>query len=480
MTALKIIFRRTKTLLWTAFSIMVILAAVVVGIGKLMMPFSDRYQPQLETWLSKEFGRPIELESFRGEWTAFGPRLSLQGMKLMPVESGELDGLQSSEEEVAIESAALDIKPLNALIPGRPLYNFRVIGADFELRHTLEGRFELSGFGVSGRDSQSSALKELARVGEVILEDSSLVYQDEKYGLLLGLSDIQGALQLDGDDLSTEIQASFYDSRSGLVYGEVEATLMLTLDDDQRLVNLAWQATARELMLAAFQGRLPRNPFLPLTGWLNAELWGEWSRPDGHRVRGATDLREARLVNDYQDLRLDRVNTRLQWHSMSKGKWNLNLADFLYDDGERSWIAPRLSVARDTKADLGLWISADELPLGVPASLARDVMSIYDTQWPAFLPRATDGTVSDFDLVLDSTWHLVLVEGKVRQASVLDWERWPDLRGVDAEVSLHRGSGLLRLSGERVEADWPRMFGEPLHFAVHLRTLGLIELRFRS
>jgi uncharacterized protein (TIGR02099 family) len=475
MTVLKTIFRRAKTLLWTAFSILVILAAVLVGIGNLMMPYSDRYQPQLEAWLSKEFGRPIVLESFRGEWRAFGPRLSLQGMKLMPVEPGALDGFQGGVEEVAIESAALDIKPLNALIPGRPLYNFRVIGADFELRHTAEGRLELSGFGVSGRggETRGSALKELAKVGEVILQDSSLVYQDEKYGILLGFSDIQGGLRLEGDQLSTEVQASFYDARSGLVYGDVEATLLLTLDEDQKMVDLDWQATARELMLAAFQRRLPRNPFLPLTGWLNAELWGEWSSQEGHRVKGVADLREARLVNDYQDLQLDRINSRFQWQYINKGNWNLHLADFLYDDGERSWTAPRLSMARDTAAGLGLWISADELPLGVPANLARDIMSIYGTAWPKFLPRAAAGTVNNLDLILDSAWRLELAEGAVTQASVLDWERWPDLHGLDAEVSLHRGSGLLRLSGEQVVADWPRMFRDPLLFTMPSCNLDL-------
>ena len=52
MTALHIIFRRLRSLLWTAFSILVIFFAVVVGVGKLLMPYSERYQPQLEQWMS--------------------------------------------------------------------------------------------------------------------------------------------------------------------------------------------------------------------------------------------------------------------------------------------------------------------------------------------------------------------------------------------------------------------------------------------
>ena len=468
MSTLKTLFRRAKTLLWTAFSILVILAAVGVGIGKLLMPYSDRYQPRLETWLSEEFGRPVQLDSFAGEWTAFGPRLSLRGLKLMPVASSGTDRSLDLSEAVAIESAALDIKPLNLLIPGMPLYNFRVIGADFVLRHKVDGRLALSGFGVSGRggDSQESALRELARMGEVVIQDSNLLYQDEKHGILLEFADIQGAVQLEGEQLATEFQANFFDARGGLDYGEVEATLLLTLDEDQKMVNFSWQASARELMLAAFQGRLPKNPFLPLTGWLNAELWGEWSRQDGHLVKGVLDLTEARLVNEFQDLRLDRVNSRFRWQSTDKAKWDLHLADLLYDDGARSWTAPRLSVARDVKAGLGLWISADQLPLDVPLNLARDIMSIYNTAWPAFLPGAAAGNVKDLDLVLDSDWRLVMAEGSVTEASVLDWERWPDLRGLQANVSLLKGSGLIHLRSGQLDADWPRMFRDPVRFSL--------------
>jgi uncharacterized protein (TIGR02099 family) len=475
MIVLKKFFRRAKTLLWTAFSILVILAAVVVGIGKLLMPYSDRYQPRLEAWLSEEFGRPVLLESFEGKWTAFGPRLTLQGMKLLPAGLAGTDGYLDAGEAVAIESAALDVSPFNLLLPGRPLYNFRVIGADFELRRTIDNRFELSGFGVSdrGADSQGSALKELAKIGEVVLQDSSLVYQDEKFGILLGFSGIQGSLRLDGDELSTEIQAGFFDARSGLVYGDIEATLLLTLGEDQKMVSLDWQAAAGDLMLAAFQGRLPNTPFLPLSGWLNAELWGEWSASDGHRIKGAVDLSKARLVNEFQDLRIDHFNSRLRWQFEGKGKWNLHLADLLFDDGEQSWIAPRLSVTRDKAADLGLWISADELPLDLPLNLTRDIMSVYGKAWPAFLPGAASGKVDDLDLVLDSRWRVVMANGLITQASVTGSERWPDLGGLDAKVSLHRGSGMLELRGSQVDANWPRMFRDPIRFSIPACNLDL-------
>ena len=451
-------------MLWTAFSILVVLAAVVMGIGKLLMPYSDRYQPRLEAWLSQEFGQPVVLESFEGDWSAFGPRLSLRGMQLLSSEQPVGDGAVGAAAEVVIESAELEFRPLNALLPGFPLYHFRVVGADFELLRTADKELRLSGFGVRNRDGQEqgSALRELARVGEVVLEDSSLFYRDEVYGIQLGFRDIRGRLQLKGDELSTEVQASLYDERGELIFGEIEATALLTLSGEKGIDAAAWQATTREIMLAAFQGRLPPNPFLPLTGWLNAELWGSWSPEDGHLLKGIADLREGRLVNDYQDLWLERVNTRLRWRFQGRGSWRLDLADFSYDDGEGSWIAPRLSMARDTADDLGLWISADELPLGMPLSLTRDILSIYGTPWPVFLPGAASGSVSDLDLVLNSRWRLETARGDVRKASLREWPRWPDLQGLDARVVLDRESGRLAVSGDAVRVDWPRMFRAPL------------------
>ena len=464
MATLKIIFRRARTLLWTAMSIVIILAAVLVGLGKLLMPYSDHYQPQLEAWLSEEFGRPVEIASFVGEWKAFGPRLTLQGLNLLP-QAGAAPG---GSGEIVIESAALDIKPLNALISGRPLYNFRVIGADFLLSHKADGRFELSGFGMSGRgpDGNSSGLRELAKIGEVILQDSSLEYSSEKHDIHIHLVSIQGRLYMDGDEISTEVQASLYDTRGDLVYGEVEASLQLRLGEDQKLTVAAWQASARELMLAAFQGKLPPNPFLPLTGWLNAELWGDWSDSSGHNIRGATDLRDALLINDYQELSLNHVNMRFNWGHQEKGNWRLDIADLLFDDGEESWNAPRISMARNTAEDLGLWISADSLPLGVPLNLARDVMSVYGTAWPKFLPRGAAGRVDNLELMLSNSWRLLLAQGSVRNAGVFDWERWPDLQGIDGEIALQQDSGKISLSGANMRLSWPRMFRDPLFLSM--------------
>lgn len=122
VSRLRLWWRRLRTLLWTALAMLIIGAAVLVGVGKLLLPYGERYKPQLEAVLAEQFNQPVRIDGFTAEWKPFGPRISLDGLTLL----GGAEGAGA----IALRQAALDIKPLNALLPGRPLYSFRLIGAD--------------------------------------------------------------------------------------------------------------------------------------------------------------------------------------------------------------------------------------------------------------------------------------------------------------------------------------------------------------
>ena len=165
-----------------------------------------------------------------------------------------------------------------------------MIGARFELVRDEQGEYRLSGLGVSRRGDKASALGELARVGEVVLENSSLEYSDLAHGVSLGVADIDGVVRLDGNRLLARVTAQLYDRRSDLRHGAVDASLVLDFDSELRMQDARWQGSTNRLMLAALQGRVPDSPFMPLTGWLDCELWGEWSRATGWVFAG-TPLR---------------------------------------------------------------------------------------------------------------------------------------------------------------------------------------------
>lgn len=454
MADVRTIFRRLRTLLWTALTLVILLAAVLVGVGKLLMPYSEQYQPQLEQWLSREFGQRVVVDSFTGEWKAFGPRISFKGVTLM--------GDGQGEGEIAIQHAALDVKPLNLLIPGRPLYSFRIIGADLSLVRMPDGHYELSGLGVSGRGGDGSGgLGNLASVGELRLEGSSLSFDDAERGIHVQLTRMLGRLQIDGRHISTELQADISDRFKTRVLGDLKATLLLTLDDEQRLAEAEWHVKTGELMVSELARQLPQHALVPKSGWLNAEIWGSWSPERAQQMQGVIDLRESTLSDRPRPLHLDHLNTRFRWNFHHRRAWRIDLSGLQIEQGGRQWRSGRMSVERNLEENLGLWVSSDLLDIEFPLQLTQRMMGHYQTPWPRSMPRQARGRIRSFDLVLDSRWKLYLAHGEIETLDAWEWGRYPDVAGIRGSLSLENGEGEVSFMGEGVRLDWPRNFRRP-------------------
>lgn len=474
---LKVWFRRVRTLLWTALSLVILLAAIVVGVGKLLMPYSAKYEPQLEAWLSREFNQPVKVDAFTGEWKAFGPRISLEGLNLL--------GAPGDAQAIAIRQAALDIKPLNAIIAGRPLYSFRIIGADLELLVADDGRMELSGLGVTGRPGtrdepgdqdppMGSGLGNLARVGEVRLEESRLRFFDREREIELQLSELNARLSMNGKALAAELYASMTDLAGGTVMGDLGATVKLELDEANRLVTASWHVDAGEWLLAGLAGQFPAHELKPTSGRVNAELWGEWTRGEAQTMEGVLDVRDLAFASDPRALRVERLNSLFKWRFHDKRKWRIDLADLEIRENGREWGSENLSVERHIAENLGMWVSADYLDVQFPLALTQRILSSTKGRWPANMPTDGGGRVRDFDIVFNADKKLVAVSGQAGDLDIYEWGRWPQIKGLAADVSLAWGEGQARVQGDAVEVVWPRNFRQPLVLDVPDCTLEIL------
>jgi uncharacterized protein (TIGR02099 family) len=461
MSSLRKIFRQLRTLLWTALTLLTILAAVVVGIGKLLMPYSANYQPELEAWLSKAFNQPVKVESFTGEWKAFGPRIRLMGVTLMP------DGMNS---EIAINRAALDIKPLNALIPGRPLYSFRIIGADLALERTSDGRYVLSGLGVSNSSPGSNrnpGLRDVALNGEVRLQDISLSFDDPERQIHLVLSNVNGRLKMDGNRMAAEIKARVIDRERQRVLGDLDAIVKVKLNKEQKLAEASWHVKTGELLLTELVRQLPHHPLIPVSGRMNAELWGDWKLGEPQHMQGVLDLRDAQLSSQMGPLLIDHLNSRFNFRFSHAKNWRMDLSDLTVEYAGTEWHNPRFSLARNLPENLGLWVSADYVELDYPLQLTQRIMATYNSVWPAALPLRAQGRVTDFDLVLGAKWQLLKVSGKLEDGRFWGWNQGPDIEGLNATVDLGDGVGNISFGGQSVKLDWLRVFRRPLLVAMN-------------
>jgi len=464
--------RRLRTLLWTVFSIVVISAAVLVGLGKLLMPYSHRYQPQLEQWLSSEFGYPVTVESFSGEWRAFGPRLTLAGLRIQPGNRpAESDGMLIAE-------AALDLKPWSLLLPGRPLYSFLVIGADLQLIRGKDGSLELSGLGTRssrlGKPNPTSSpeaeerfgLASLVGVGEVRLENSRLDVLDEQHAVRLHLSGINARLQVTGDTLAVSLESQLSKPASQLTYGVVEAVAQAKLDVQGQLQSARWHLAVSDLLLVHLHDQLPDHPLLPRQGRLSSEQWGEWSEVAGLSGKGTLELGNTWLSNGATDLLLDQFSTQFSWQGTAAPSWRMDLQDTRLRQGDLQLHWTGLTIARNPAQDLGLWLGADYLPLQDALPIARDFMALLDIAWPAAMPTGISGSLSGFDLVLAADGRNRSLSGEFRDIAVPAEGKRPGASGLSGSIYLESGQGRLNVHAPSLQIDWPGMFRGPLQLSL--------------
>lgn len=468
--------RRLRTLLWTAFSILVIFAAIVVGVGKLLMPYSDHYKPQLESWLSAEFGYPVSVDSFFGQWRAFGPRLTLKGLHIKP--QADLP----AAEEMLIAQAALDLKPLNLLIPGRAFYNFLVIGADLQLVRDSNGQLHLSGLGLnshsptsSGSDVSSgssqgsvpgSGLARLAGVGELRLENSRLDLIDERLSVRLHFSAINAVLQVSNKQLAIKLESSLSAPDSGSEFGSVEIVAKASWQVGHGLQNATWHMSLVDVSLVRLNERVPAHPMLPRQGNLAGEFWGQWSKGGELISRGNAQINNARLSNGSTDLLLEQLASQFFWQLTGPKAWRVDLHDTVIKQGDTDLKLPGLVIARDIDKDLGLWFGADYLPLQDTLPIAQDLMALLDVRWPESLPATISGNLSAFDMVLAADWSSRWLSGELREVGVDNWQRWPTLAGLNGQIKLQSGQGEMILNAPALQVDWPEMFGYPLQLSL--------------
>lgn len=462
--------RRLRTLCWTAFSILVISAAILVGVAKLLMPYSDRYQPQLERWLSSEFGYPVSVESFSGQWRAFGPRLTLKGLRIQPTAASP------GSNDMLISEAALDLKPLSLIWPGQPFYSFLVIGADLQLVRDIDGKLHLSGLGLSsdagpnaGAETgvaETSGLGQLVGVGELRLENSRLDLLDEKLAVHLRFSELNGLLQLTDDQLAIKLESSLIVPADGRVYAGVNATVRAGFDSAGGLQGASWHLAISDLLLVHLYEQLPGLPLLPRQGKLAAQIWGDWAQGEELTSQGTMEILNTWLSNGRNDLLLDQLSSKFSAQLANAGNWRMDLHDLVIQQGETRTQLPGLVVARNLADDVGWWFGADYLPLQDVLPVARELMAVLDRPWPETLPQQISGSLAAFDLVLGAESSQRWVSGEVRDLSIRDWPERPSVSGLNGQILLQDGEGELHLNAPALHLEWPEMFGYPLQLSL--------------
>jgi uncharacterized protein (TIGR02099 family) len=412
----------------SACALIIIFTAVVVGVGRALIPHADQIRPWLEEELSERSGLPISIGRVEAYWPRLTPQITLYAIRV-----GEPD-----EPLATVDSARLEAHLPGLLQHERNLFNVAVLGLDVELAEDEDGHWgvRLEGGGQLGVGEGMPAERVLT--GNLLLRDVSVrVVPRELPATEWRLPEAELERSLTSSALVGRVHPAT-DERS-----ELELRMRADHPPGGLSAVQAWIGVPGLALDSALAQRfLPEELELEHRR-LRASTWLEWTPEEGAWLD---------LEFDVEGGRRNRVTGHLVAHRQN-GRTDAELLE-LSRAGEA--VLGGLAVAHhDGYWALGLdWLDIEQLH-----ALARPAAELLPW-WPEELQGRLDG----LHVMVDPGRTLHALDGRLSGLTLPPTGPVPGIEGLNLALALDGDRVALIPDGE-VSVDWPRLLREEVRQA---------------
>ena len=392
-----------RALVLTTLAVVIILTAVLVGVGRALLPYADHLRPWIEQGLSERLDQEVALDRVEAHWPRLTPRLTLIGLQLADEAGSRLE----------LDAARLEIHLLNLINRRANLLRLVLLGLEVTLEADDDGRWGVdvdAGAAVSGRESS------LQLPGLDLFVQDALVRVRPPDWPELSLSVGEGQIQRRGD--RTLLQGALVPD---LGRGEQTELRLLMHHPQGRWSGAEGWVHIEQLRLADW---LPAE--LHGAGhddWvLNLEVWLDWSEPE-QRLRLDLDYDlgppagEPKVAGDLLVKRQDRVVQAEIGQLIQEGRSVLSEAALARSDSHWALMIDRADVA------------------GLHAMLAPWLYRF------SFWPSDAAGDIEALVLGVDHSGHFHAAGGQLTGLA---------LELIDPDFSLERLDLAIGLDGDRL------------------------------
>ncbi|MEE4639569.1 MAG: YhdP family protein [Wenzhouxiangella sp.] len=417
--------RQFRDLLLTTLALVIISTAVLVGIGRTLLPHADELRPWLERQLSQRVGQTVTLDRVEAQWPRLTPSLTLIGLKV-----GD-----DRDQGLEIDTARLELHLPNLFDADANLMRLVVLGLEVLLAPDEGGRWgvELAAGVVIRGTMTGSGLPG----ADVLLRDTRLRIRP-RAGPELALRVPEGWVRREGD--RTLIHGSLQPGRERVPVSGIR--LRLDHPDGRWQAAEGWLGID-DLVLADWLPALDPDSALASTR-ASLESWVQWSAAD----------QEMRLDLDFQ-LRDDSGPSPLT------GRATVVRTGQIYQAQ-----VERLALAGETIGE-GLALAHD----GRRWALAVDALDLAATHaalapWLGTMPgwpESMSGQVHDLQGGMDEGWSVHAAEGRIEQLSFALAASWPSVEGLDLRLD-RLGDRLVIVPSGQPLLNWPGLLRGEVRF----------------
>lgn len=444
MTPFRRRLRRLRRGAWLAVSAVLILAAVLVGLINLALPWLASDTARLASWIEARVGQPVHIEAAGGQWLRSGPAFRLKRLHL-----GGADGIEVDEAELRINVYAW-------LLPRRALVELRLSGLDLEVSRAEGDRWQLRGLVLPQR-APASPTVEARLPGALSIRDSRLRIRDVESGLDLELERVNLAYSRQRGD-------EFWNGSAWPVGGSAPLGFVI----EMRAAGGRAYLLGRDLELSEWLG--PTAPFGigVREGSGDIEAWLQWHGRRLAEVRveaqfSALALRGVEPLLLGEDLieprtMVSALSFGARWRAL-QGGWKLDLEDLQIAASGSTDIGRGLSLSRTEKSRYRLEI--ERIPLGPVVAMAAlaDVASPALRGW--LYGSAASGRLEDVVVDVDQG-QLRWAEGHVESLATRSHGVVPGLGPLSMQVSGDASGMVATMVDQHPMLDAPRVLAAPV------------------
>lgn len=422
---LRIGLRHLGSTLLLIAALVIILAAVVVGVGRVLIPHADQARPWLEAELAGRVGHEVTIGRIEAEWPRLTPRLTLSSIRV-----GD-----PGDPLVTIDEAQLVVHLDDLVSRERSMMGLIVLGLDLVVSEDEAGHWGLRLEGGGQLDMSNAPVQQRALAGQLTIRDANV--RVVPHGLPASV------WQLVEADVQRSPDQTLLSGRLHPLW-DADSSMRLMLKAGHTVSELEELEAWFEVSDFAIRGSL-LTELLPADvatagRRLNATAWLDWRRHSVARLDarlsvsgGTRQPVRARLA---VERRGDRTNAELT--DLAIGD-EVAIDSLLLAHQGRHWAA-----------------SAGRMDLAALHEILTP-WSVLSPWWP----EQVDGRIHNLRAHFESGAGLHRLEGSVDGLSLAATEPVPGIRGLDLEVGLSGDRVVLRPSGA-VTLDWPWMFRQPL------------------
>ncbi len=432
-------WRRLSSLLWTAAFLILVSAAVLTGVGRLLAPYADRITPQLNNYLSQQLGTAVNIDQLAAGWDGLQPHLALQDVVI-----------GNADEALHLNQVRLQFDPLTWFRSGRNSVRMEILGADLELNRSTTGRWSLMGQGLdSGSGSNEQQLQNITALlerADVQLVDARIRLQDQlnNYQRVFDLPRVSiaqvpqrtaGDAEPDGRSLVASGAGSVFQMIARVQPDgdpDAEAILRLMVQAGSELHSVLGYFHSQQQALQPWLTLLPEQ-------WVAANLTAASTSADANLSTGLNIDIDTELWFDWARDQALKLTGHLQLSGTDQGAEALSAAPFMATDllariDRDEWAVTLENLAFERETLSSTWLEAGS-NAGNGWSLAAGPLPMVAVQhWQRWLlpdagiPLAFQGQLEELVLALDEQGGILLAQANANDIYI-------DVQTLDVEAT---------------------------------------------